>query len=81
MVHIFDPLEQGDTRFRGAKPITDGRQTQWFNFSSKKERSKLQHAFDTKQAQLQSLCLSLSIAYQALSCATPLLTQLTGEES
>ncbi len=36
LVHFYDPLEQGETAYKGSKQVTDGRKTQWFNLYSNK---------------------------------------------
>ncbi|OCH67556.1 DUF58 domain-containing protein [Vibrio splendidus] len=81
LVHFYDPLEQGVTAFKGSKQITDGNKTQWFNFSSSKEKEKLSHAFDQKQQQLMQMSLSLAIPYSSLSCAQSLMSQVSGVQS
>jgi hypothetical protein len=81
LVHFYDPLEQGVTAFKGSKQITDGNKTQWFNFSSSKEKEKLSHAFDLKQQQLMQMSLSLAIPYSSLSCAQSLMSQVSGVQS
>ncbi|MFA0546000.1 cytosolic protein [Vibrio splendidus 5S-101] len=81
LVHFYDPLEQGVTAFKGSKQITDGNKTQWFNFSSGKEKEKLSHAFDQKQQQLMQMSLSLAIPYSSLSCAQSLMSQVSGVQA
>lgn len=77
MIHFYDPLEQGQTDFKGNQQVTDGTRTQWLNFSSKKEKQKIAHAFSIKQQALQELCGSLAIPYHSISSARPLLEQIT----
>ncbi|WP_192891305.1 DUF58 domain-containing protein [Vibrio bathopelagicus] len=81
LVHFYDPLEQGVTAFKGSKQITDGNKTQWFNFSSNREKEKLSHAFEQKQQQLMKMSLSLAIPYSSLSCAQSLMSQVSGVQS
>lgn len=80
-VHFYDPLELGDTPYKGYQQITNGIRTQWLNFSSNKEKQQLNHAFKQKQHELKALSLSLAIPYSSLSCARPLLEQLSGTYS
>ncbi len=80
-VHFHDPLEQGETAYKGSKQVTDGSKTQWFNFSSNKEKEKLNHAFSLKKKQLQKLGLSLAIPYSSLSSAQSLMSQISGVQS
>ena len=81
LVHFYDPLEQGETAYKGSKQVTDGNKTQWFNFSSNKEKEKLNHAFSLKKKQLQKLGLSLAIPYSSLSSAQSLTSQISGTQS
>lgn len=77
LVQFFDPLELGQTQFKGSKPVTDGKKTQWFNFSSKSDKNKLAEAFLSKQEDLKAMCLSLAIPFTSISSARPLLEQIT----
>ncbi|PMH43163.1 cytosolic protein [Vibrio sp. 10N.286.49.B3] len=81
LIHCFDPLEQGETRFRGQKEISDGKNNQWFNFGSSNSRKAIKQAFEHEQNRLSQDCLSLAIPYHSLSSATPLLSQIFGQHS
>ncbi len=78
MVQFFDPLEQGETLFRGTEKITNGETTTWLNFSSASARQRLESAFKSEQEKIATLCRSLAIPYYALSSAKPLLSQIAG---
>lgn len=75
-VHIFDPLEQGKTSYRGTEKVSDGRQTQWLNFASKKVRQQIEQSFETHQQKLIDLCRSHAIAYTSISSGSGLLQQI-----
>jgi len=77
-VHFFDPLELGDTDYRGIEKVTNGHQFRWLNFSTKKNRQQLKHAFESEQKKITSLCQSLAIPYYSISSAKPLITQISG---
>jgi outer membrane receptor protein involved in Fe transport len=79
MVHIFDPLEQGDTTFRGIEFVSDHRQTRWLNFSAQNTRTGIRKAFEFQKDKLELLGRSFGIPYTMLSCGTPLLKQLSGK--
>lgn len=78
MVHIFDPLEQGMTNFRGIERIRNNQQTHWLDFSTNNTRSGIKKSFESQKLKLKSLGLSLAIDYRALSCERPLMQQLSG---
>lgn len=78
LVHIFDPLEQGHTAFRGVERVSDHQQTRWLNFSANSTRNGIKKAFESQKEKLKSLCQSLAIDYRSLSCERPLLKQLSG---
>ncbi len=78
VVQFFDPLEMGQTRFRGAEKVTNGKTTTRLNFSSAAARKGLENAFKSEQQKIAALCRSLAIPYYALSSADSLLSQITG---
>lgn len=78
MIHISDPLEQGQTHYRGVEQVSNHHQTQWLNFASRKARNEIEHAFAVKQNALQELAHSLGISFASLSSGQPLLQQLHG---
>ena len=78
---FYVPREKGKTAYKGSKQVTDGSKIQWFNFSSNKEKQKLNHAFSLKKQQLQQMGLSLAIPYSSLSSAQPLMSQISGAQS
>lgn len=80
-IHFYDPLERGDTNFRGTEKIAGKHTTRWLNFSSKTTRSQLENAFTQQQDKLSSLCLSLAIPLYSISSAEPLIKQITGSHS
>lgn len=77
-VQICDPLESGNTAYRGNEKVSDGFRTQWFDFSSKQSRQKLKLAFDDKQQGLKTLAQKTGISFCALSSDQLLLNQISG---
>lgn len=77
-VQFFDPLELGQTNFRGVEKVTNGQQTRWLSFSTKQNRQKLESAFQSEQQKIASLCRSLAIPYYSISSAVPLISQIAG---
>lgn len=80
IVQFYDPLERGQTQYRGTEKVTNGQETQWLNFSSRTTREQLANAYQLQQQQLESLCRSLAIPYYALSSAEPLIYQISGSQ-
>ncbi len=78
LVHIYDPLEQGETRFRGVEKVSDGKSHRWLNFSKKSTRLEIRKAFDSQKLELESLCQSMDMDYRSLSSELSLLQQLSG---
>ncbi|WP_153448508.1 DUF58 domain-containing protein [Vibrio algicola] len=75
-VHIFDPLEMGDTPFRGSEYVTDGQQTQWLNFGLKRTRQQLENRYTEHFNLIENMCKKMAIPMQSLSSADSLLSQL-----
>ncbi len=75
-VHIYDPLEMGNTTFRGSEYVTNGEQTYWLNFGKKNTRNQLKNRYTEHLTQLEKICKSMAIPMRSLSCAEPLLSQL-----
>ncbi|MCL9780600.1 DUF58 domain-containing protein [Vibrio sp. S4M6] len=78
LIQITDPLEQGNTHYRGVELVSDRKSTQWLDFSSRKTRQRIESAFAERQSSLKSLCHSLAIQYSSLSSDSPLLQQISG---
>ncbi len=78
LVHIFDPLEQGETSFRGVEKVSDGKSLRWLNFSNKSTRLEIKKAFDSQKLELESLSQSMEMDYRSLSSELSLLKQLPG---
>ncbi|UYI49097.1 DUF58 domain-containing protein [Vibrio natriegens] len=76
-IQFFDPLEKGETDFRGQVKASDGRRSQWFNFGSKGERSELESHFTAHQESIKQLCHSMAIPFNSLSSGSPLIQQLS----
>ncbi|QMV16931.1 hypothetical protein Vspart_04353 [Vibrio spartinae] len=78
LIHIYDPLEQGETDFRGIEFVADQQHSRWLNFSAKHTRAGIRKAFESQKDRLELLCRSLGIPYTRLSSDSPLLKQLSG---
>jgi len=78
VVHIYDPLEQGNTPFRGTEKVSNGKSHRWLNFSNKSTRLEIKKAFDSHKLELESLCQSIQMDYRSLSSDMSLLQQLSG---
>lgn len=78
LIQIIDPLEKGSTSYRGVELVSDRKQNQWIDFSSKKTRQRIENAFINHQQSLKNLCHSLAIHYSSLSSDSPLLQQISG---
>ncbi|MDF2152690.1 DUF58 domain-containing protein [Vibrio sp. CAU 1672] len=76
MVQFYDPLERGETDYRGTAKATDGKQSQWFNFASRRQRQALEQQFCQHQSNLKQHCYSMAIPLHTLSCGEPLIQQL-----
>ncbi|MGX9416390.1 DUF58 domain-containing protein [Vibrio sp. RC27] len=79
VMHISDPLECGETAFRGVELIGDFKSSKWIDFSAKRTRHSIKKSFDSKRDSLESLCEKLQMPYHQISSDTPLLTQLSGK--
>jgi uncharacterized protein (DUF58 family) len=79
MIHIYDPLECGETSFRGVELMGDFKSSKWINFSAPRTRNAIKKAFDSQKDSLESLTEKLQIPYRQISSDTPLLTQLSGK--
>ncbi|MDP5252642.1 MULTISPECIES: DUF58 domain-containing protein [unclassified Vibrio] len=77
MVQIADPMEQGQSRFRGQFWAKKGRRQQRINFGQRKQRQSFEHNFIHHQQRIKDLCQQREIAFLCLSSGQPLLAQLT----
>lgn len=75
-VHFYDPLEQGQTRFRGQEYVSDGKHTSWLNFGKKSVRESLNQHWFKHQKMIESLAMQMGIPYRTLSAANPLLQEI-----
>ena len=80
-IHIFDPLEMGNTDFRGSEYVTNGEQTRWLNFGQKNTRTQLKKRYIEHLNQIEKICKSLAIPMRSISCSEPLLSQLGAPSS
>ncbi|MCG7495691.1 DUF58 domain-containing protein [Vibrio sp. Of7-15] len=79
-VQISDPLEQGQTGFRGLENVSDSKRSAWLDFSAKKTRTALLHHYQLHQQFIMTMAQQLGVPIHSLSAALPLLTQLGDKE-
>ncbi|MBV7300138.1 DUF58 domain-containing protein [Enterovibrio sp. NIFS-20-8] len=75
-VRVSDPLEQGQTEYRGHELVADNTQTAWLDFSAKKTRDGLANQYQQQQGFIAEMARSLAIPLHSLDAAEPLLKQL-----
>ncbi|GHA33117.1 DUF58 domain-containing protein [Photobacterium aphoticum] len=75
-VQVYDPLEQGQTTFKGVEYVTDNEQATWLDFSSSRTRDGLNQQYQSHQQFLHAFCKRLAIPLHSLSAAQPLMQQL-----
>ncbi|MGB2078836.1 MAG: DUF58 domain-containing protein [Vibrio sp.] len=75
-VHFYDPLELGQTQFRGHEYVSDGKTTRWLNFGQSQVRQQLNQHWFEHQKMIEAICLKTAIPYRTLNAAFPLLTEL-----
>ncbi|MDC5818424.1 DUF58 domain-containing protein [Vibrio europaeus] len=78
MIQIYDPLERGQTAYRGTEQVSNKQQTRWLDFSSNKTRLGIEQAFEQQQTQLQQMALRMGISFSSLSSDAALTQQLHG---
>lgn len=78
MVQISDPLERGQTGFRGTEQVSNQNDTRWLDFSSRKTRQGIEHAFSEQQQHLIQLTQKMGISFSSLSSEQALTQQLHG---
>ncbi|AXY02767.1 DUF58 domain-containing protein [Vibrio alfacsensis] len=76
-VQFYDPLERGETDYRGQAKASDGQRSQWFNFGSKGQRKELESYFLKRQQSVKQQCHSMAIPFNSLSSGSPLIPQLS----
>ncbi|HAS6347426.1 DUF58 domain-containing protein [Vibrio sp. IRLE0018] len=77
LIQLYDPLESGQTDYRGQVMASNGKHSRWFDFGSKKQKMALKANFEQHQQRLQRLSYRNGIPFSTLSCAKPLINQLT----
>ncbi|MEZ9526613.1 DUF58 domain-containing protein [Enterovibrio norvegicus] len=75
-IQVSDPLEQGQTAFRGHELVADSKQTAWLDFSARKTRDGLAEQYQRHQAFIVELARSLAIPLHSVTAAHSLLQQL-----
>ncbi|WP_375748722.1 DUF58 domain-containing protein [Vibrio sp. HN007] len=80
LIHFYDPLEKGQTKYKGTEKVTNGRNTSWLNFSAKSTKKQLEDLFEDKQENIKQVSRSLAIPYYSISSAEPLIYQIAGKQ-
>ncbi len=78
-VNIFDPLECGDTAYRGQSWLSDMTQSLQVSFGMKSTRDALKTGFETHCEQLQQLARQVRSPLFSLSAGQTLIEQLGGQ--
>lgn len=78
LLHVFDPIEQGKTAYRGRFWLGDQRRSLRVNFGSRSAKASLQQDFEQHQARLTALAHQLRSPLYSVSAGKPLLEQLGG---
>ncbi|WP_087024052.1 DUF58 domain-containing protein [Thaumasiovibrio subtropicus] len=81
LVNIFDPLEQGDTAYRGQSWLSDLTQTLQVSFGMKSTRDALKFSFEQHCEHLAQLARSLRAPLFSVSAGDTLLSQLGGKDA
>lgn len=79
MVQVSDPLERGQTQFRGTEQVSNQQETRWLDFSSRQTRQGIESAFLDKEQQLRQLAMKMGISFSSLSSESALSSQLYGQ--
>lgn len=77
LIQLYDPIEAGETSYRGQVMANNGNHSRWFDFGSKKQTLALKANFDQHQQRLRMFSFRHGIPFSTLSCAKPLINQLT----
>lgn len=80
-VSIYDPLEQGQTPYRGREYVTDHRRSAWIDFSRAENKHLLAQDFLRKQEAIQQITKRHQLPLYHISAAQPLINQLGVRES
>lgn len=78
LVHVFDPIEKGETAFRGRCWLGDHQKSLPISFGRKSTRQSLQTDFERHQQRLATLSNQLQAPVYHVSAGKPLIDQLGG---
>ncbi|MGF1735933.1 DUF58 domain-containing protein [Photobacterium satsumensis] len=78
LLHVFDPIEQGETAYRGRFWLGDHHRSLQVSFGRKSTLSSLRHDFERHQQRLSALSNQLQSPVYHVSAGQPLLEQLGG---
>jgi len=77
-IQISDPLEHGQTRYKGVAHVRDKHSATWLNFGSKSTQQKIAQQYEQAVSPFMHSCQSLAIPVSTLSSGANLLSQLQG---
>ncbi|MDR9830063.1 DUF58 domain-containing protein [Vibrio sp. FNV 38] len=77
LVHIFDPLEQGMTQYRGVEQVTSQTNSLWLDFASSRARKSMKAHFQKSTNALELFAQHHGMTFISLSNDHSLLSQLT----
>ncbi len=75
-VQFYDPLEQGNTNYRGQNTVSDGKLSRWVDFSSPKTKQSFQQDFNARSEWLKKGFIQQGIHFSQISSGSPLMSQL-----
>lgn len=75
-IQISDPLEHGETQYKGLAHVKDAFSSAWLNFGSKATKDKIEQKFQHALTPFTQACQSLAIPTSEISSNVSLLTQL-----
>lgn len=77
---IYDPLERGDTSYRGCEYVRDHKHTAWIDFSRKESKSLMAQDFLSKEHAIRQIAMRHQIPFYQISSGLPLVSQLGFKE-
>ncbi|GLQ75783.1 DUF58 domain-containing protein [Vibrio penaeicida] len=75
-IQFYDPLEQGETRYKGQNAVSDGKQSRWVDFSSSKTKHSFRQDFSARSEMLKNGFLKQGIHFSQISAGDNLMNQL-----
>jgi len=73
---IYDPLEQGETAYKGSEYVTDHKRSAWIDFSRENNKEAIAQAFSQRTHCVEQLAMQFNIPFYQISAGIPLIHQL-----